>query len=317
MLEFDTDLNLWVASGAQTIGAVMDNPHCVVRPPDEPVPSAIAGSSAGALFAQLARMNEGERHARPKAAIVQALATVDLARLAQRTAYFAPMLKSADGDAITAWVFDLPTYVVADLLGIAEADLAQVARLMADFVHCLSPLSTPGQLASASRAADTLMAHVAQSMQPASACPANRIGLLSQTHEATAGLIGNCIVALLGQPALQERLRADPRQAAALVRQVARADPSVRTTRRFVAQATSVAGVTLQAGQAILLRLDSALGCGFGHGRHACPGQELAYTIATGALQHLLALPQPLALDWTYKVSANARLPLFSTKGPA
>lgn len=315
MLEFDPDLKLWVATRADDIRAVMDNLHCVVRPAAEPVPTAIAGSSAGAIFAQLVRMNEGDAHTAPKAAIVQALAALDLAQVARRTTHFAAMLESADGAAITRWVFDLPTYVVADLLGIGEADLPQVALLMADFVRCLSPLSTPQQLASASTAAHTLMARFAQSMQPASACPANRIGLLSQTHEATAGLIGNCIVALLRDPELQARLRSDPRQAAALVRQVARDEPSVQNTRRFVAQTTTIAGTKLQAGDTILLRFGAAGECGFGHGRHACPGQELAYTIATAALEHLLSLPQPLALSWAYKPSANARLPLFSTKG--
>jgi cytochrome P450 len=312
MLEFDANLNLWVARHAQIIRDVMENPDCVVRPPGEPVPAAIAGSSAGAIFAQLVRMNEGDRHAGPKAAITQALAALNLAQVERRTAYFAALLDDAD---ITRWVFDLPTYVVADLLGIGEADLPQVAALVAEFVRCLSPLSTPEQLASASAAADTLMQRFAGSMQPGAACPANRIGLLSQTHEATAGLIGNCIVALLRDPALQERLRAAPHQAGALVREVARSDPSVQNTRRFVARATSVGGVTLQAGEAILLKLGDAGECGFGHGRHACPGQELAYTIASGALQHLLALPQPLSLDWTYKPSANARLPIFSSKG--
>lgn len=315
MLEFDPNQKLWLASRAEDIRAVMENPHCVVRPPGEPVPAAIAGSSAGAVFAQLVRMNEGDAHTAPKAALVQALAALDLAHVARRTAHFAPMLAGSDGAAVTRWVFDLPTYVVADLFGIAEADLAQVALLMAHFVRCLSPLSTPEQLAGASTAAHTLMGRFAQSMQPAGACPANRIGLLSQTHEATAGLIGNCIVALLRDPDLQARLRSDPRQAAALVRQVARDDPSVQNTRRFVTQATSIGGATLQAGDAILLKFAAAGECGFGHGRHACPGQELAYTIATGALQHLLALAQPLALDWTYKPSANARLPLFTTKG--
>lgn len=317
MLAFDAELKLWVANRAQDIRAVMENPDCVVRPPAEPVPKAIAGSSAGAIFGQLVRMSEGAAHAGPKLAISRALAAVDLAQVARRTAHFAPMLEGSEGDAITRWVFDLPTYVVADLLGIGEADLPQVARFMGDFVRCLSPLSTPEQLAGASTAASEMMERFARSMQPADACPANRIGLLSQTHEATAGLIGNCIVALLRDPDLQARLRNDPQQAAALVRQVSRDDPSVQNTRRFVARATSVAGVALQPGDAILLQLGAAGECGFGHGRHACPGQELAYTIATGALQHLLSLPLPLALDWTYKPSANARLPLFSSKGQA
>jgi cytochrome P450 len=314
-LVFDAELRLWIASRAQVIRDVMANPHCLVRPAGEAVPRAIAGSSAGAIFGQLARMNEGAAHAQSKLSIEQMLAALDLVRVARRSTHFAALLDASDGDAMTRWIFDLPTYVVADLLGVGEAELPQVALLMADFVRCLSPLSTPEQLASASTAAQALMERFAPVMQAANVCPANRIGLLSQTHEATAGLIGNSIVALLRDPALQARLRADPSQAAALVHDVARDDPAVQNTRRFVAQATSIAGVDLQPGDTILLLLGAAGQCGFGHGRHACPGQELACTIATAALEYLLARPHPLALDWTYKASANARLPQFFTKG--
>lgn len=165
---------------------------------------------------------------------------------------------------------------------------------------------------------------------------ANLIGLLSQTHEASAGLIGNSIVAMLSQPALQARLRADTRLSAALVHEVARFDPPVQNTSRFVAQATSVAGVALQPGDAILLLLAAACRdeqahsqpdvfllerpeaslLGYGHGRHACPGQGLAMAIATSAVQHLLSLPltlDPAALGWAYRPSANGRLPDFFT----
>jgi cytochrome P450 len=142
------------------------------------------------------------------------------------------------------------------------------------------------------------------------------------------------MVALLIQPGLEQRLRAEPRLASALVREVARFDPPVQNTRRFVAQATSVAGVSLQPGDAILLLLAAAgrderiharpdafllerPDCplaGFGHGRHACPGQGLAFVIATVAVQHLLSLPVALGragLGWQYRQSANGRLPEF------
>ncbi|MES2316527.1 MAG: cytochrome P450 [Pseudomonadota bacterium] len=136
---------------------------------------------------------------------------------------------------------------------------------------------------------------------------------------------------------MQLRLRADAQLAGTFVREVARFDPPVQNTRRFVAQATTVAGVALQPGDTILLLLAAAgrddnanlqadvflleraerQQSGFGHGRHECPGQQLAFAIATGALQHLLALPEaldPSALCWTYAPSVNARLPQFFLK---
>lgn len=360
-LYFDPNLRLWIACRAAVIQDVLNNPHCLVRPTGESVPHAIAGSSAGAVFAKLIRMNEGPGHARPRHAIGQALAALDLAAIAGSTSRFATMLGERhglpDGAAITRWTFDLPTYVVADLLGLGHAELPLLALWIEDFVRCLSPLSTLEQLADASTAAQTLNERFAQLVQTSTLAPttllgdvcrqaalagwaeqdailANLIGLLSQTHEATAGLIGNSIVALLSQPQLEARLRADPRLAAALVHEVARFDPPVQNTRRFVAQATSVAGVALQPGDTILLLLAAAGRdeqanpnpdafllerpgrqlLGFGHGRHACPGQDLARAIATTAMQHLLALPVALdqaALRWVYRPSANARLPQF------
>ena len=329
-LVFDQGLGLWIASRAAVIAEVMDNPLCRVRPAAEAVPKAIAGSSAGEIFARLARMNEGAAHAQAKRALGAVLRAVDMPLARQRSRQLASTLRSPDGAAITRWMFDLPTFAVAHLLGFDEAALPQVALWTADFVRCLSPLSTPAQLASASIAALALkdaidqlldngngdgLAHQAAQAEWADrdALVANVAGLLSQTHEATAGLIGNCIVALLARDGMQARLRADPSLAGAFVQEVARDDPAVQNTRRFVAQATSVAGVALQPGDTILLLL-AAAGRGFGHGRHACPGQDLAFAIATSAVQHLLALPHPLAaeaLAWTYAPSVNGRLPLF------
>ena len=356
-LAFDPSLALWVASRASVIGEVMANVHCHVRPTGEPVPSAIAGTSAGAVFARMVRMNEGPFHAQAKRAIIEAMAALDAASTAQRSLGLASTLARRHGvpddAAITRWMVDLPTWVVADLLGFDEAGLPQVAQWTAAFVRCLSPLSTPQQLADASIAAQALGESIAALVEndaghglarraaqlglpDRDALIANLVGLLSQTHEATAGLIGNCIVALLNQTGMQARLRADPRLAGAFVREVARCDPPVQNTRRFVTQPTTVAGVALQPGDVILLLLAAAGGderahadagtfsleradrtlYGFGQGRHACPGQDLAFIIATSAVQYLLSLPHPLALQtltWTYAPSVNARLPRFST----
>ena len=365
-LSFDADVRLWVASRADVIQEVFDNPHCLVRPVAEPVPPAIAGGDAGAVFARLIRMNDGAAHAGPKRAIGQALAGVDLAVVADKTCRLAAMLEErhvlADGASFTRWLFDLPTCVVADLLGVGHAELPLVARWVAEFVRCLSPLSTPEQLAEADTAARSLDRHFSEVVRSGSAAPgtllgevcrqaaetgwsgreaviANLVGLLSQTHEATAGLIGNCVVASLSRPGLERRLRAEPGLAAALVREVARFDPPVQNTRRFVAQATSIAGVALQPGEVVLLVLAAAgrdervhaqpdlfmlkregrALAGFGHGRHACPGQSLALIVATAALQYLLARPVApgrVGLAWAYRPSANARLPEFFNVGP-
>lgn len=360
---FDTQLQCWVASQAAVVDAVFAHADCAVRPAAQPVPPALAGSSAASVFAQLIRMNEGVRHRVPKRALQQALDTLNLSVIQARSEYFSGLLARRHGlpgsAALTPWMLDLPTYVMGDLLGFQEQELAQLAFWMADFVHCLSPLSDTDQLAAASVAARALLQRFRAMLESAApqkesflnriqaearlvgwdsqeALLANLIGLLSQTYEATAGLIGNAIVALLTQPQLQQQLRAEPQLAAPMLEEVCRFDPPIQNTRRFVTQACTIAGTQLQAGDSILLLLAAASRdalanpephafilqrsarrlFGFGHGRHACPGQTIALKIATTAIQNLPKLVPDLERDtlcWTYRPSLNARIPLFTS----
>jgi len=165
---------------------------------------------------------------------------------------------------------------------------------------------------------------------PADAIVCNLVGLLSQTHDATAGLIGNGIVALHRQPTLREELASNPQRIHGFVDEVMRHDPSVQNTRRFVAEDCQIEGTALRAGEGILLVLAAANRdpmvneapaefridrttrriFSFGHARHACPGQALACTIASTALEAIAnaATPSPA---WRYRPSANARIPEF------
>ncbi|MGO4390429.1 cytochrome P450 [Variovorax sp. M-6] len=351
-LVFDPALRLWIASRAEVVRELLANDALRVRPTAEAVPHAIAGTPAGELFGLLVRMNDGAPHAAHKPVLQRALAGLDLAAAHAATLRIAAEMPPA-GLAETA--FTLPVGAVAHLLGFADGELPQVAQWTRDFVACLSPLSTVAQLATASVAAAQLMdrfeglvaaqpapggsllaAVQADAPAPASrALRANLVGLLSQTCEATAGLLGNSLVALAREPGLRRKI--DDRMALlpAVVAEVARHDPAVHNTRRFVAETTTVAGQPLAPGDAVLLVLaaanrDPALNpapatfepmradrrcLGFGHGRHACPGQALACTIAAAALEALLAggldTDALLRRGWRYRPSVNARIPVF------
>lgn len=359
-LVFDAPRKLWVASSAAAVEAVLGNPACHVRPTAEPVPGAIAGSAAGEVFGHLVRMNEGARHDTPKLALQRFLAGVDLGRVQTRTQALATTQAGQGplhGSALSRWAFEVPVMAVADMLGFAEDELPQVARWMADFVACLSPLSTPAQLAASADAASALLARFADLVRDANANPgsalsrlqheaaqagwhdagallANAVGLLSQTYEATAGLIGNSIVALATRPGLLEAMGREPGQLLQMVNEVSRIDPSIHNTRRFVDDATQVAGVSLQAGDVVLLVLAAAGRdplCnawpdeflldrpdrdvpGFGRGAHQCPGQALACQIAAAAVKSLLVsgrLQAVSSFSWQYRPSMNARIPVL------
>lgn len=339
-LTFHPDLKLWVASSARAVCAVLAHADCRVRPALEPVPKAIANGMAGKVFGHLMRMNDGERQHCPRSAIEPELAALDLEAV---NTLVAARLITADADGVYKAMFRGPVCVVAALLGFTPAQARAVSELTADFVACLSPLSNDLQLAAADAAAEQLRGYFIELLaEPASdflsailqrftgdedSLIANLIGLCSQTFEACAGLIGNTLLALRRQPALRGE------SIEALLSEVQRFDPPVQNTRRFVAASCEIAGVRVEAGDAILLLLASAnrdpalneqpeqflpqredrRSFSFGSGRHQCPGQALAMSIASATVREIIKHDIDLnRLNWHYKPSLNGRIPLFS-----
>lgn len=344
-LLFDADLGLWIASRATTVEAVLAHPDCRVRPLHEPVPAAIAQRAAGQVFAQLMRMNEGVAHRCPRVAVEPALAGVSAPQVAA-----AVQLLSGDATQLDDWMFRVPVSVIAHLLGIPREQLKRVAELTREFVACLSPLSDEAQLRNADLGASQLRQMFSDVLEEtallaairsgewvgADVLNANLIGLLSQTCEATAGLIGNTLVTLARRPDLLEQVQRTPTLAMALVEEVARYDAPVQNTRRFVAQRCTIGGQVLEVGATILVLLasanrDSAANpdpdrfllerpqrrtFSFGVGRHQCPGQQLALTLASQVILALLQRQPVLPVPFSYWPSLNGRIPRFHHAAP-
>ncbi|AXF22920.1 cytochrome P450 [Burkholderia pyrrocinia] len=358
-LAFDATLGLWVASRAAAVTAVLGHPACRVRPLDAPVPPALRGTTAGALFGELVRMNDGAlRHDVPKQALRTAFAPIDTAALRDRAAQLATRRLPApgDADALNAWCMTVPVCAVADLLGFDETQLDDIAARVVDFVAALSPLSDAAALARASDGArqlldrmtervaqthahdGTLVAAVQQAArasgwQASGALVANLVGLLSQTCEATAAWLGNALAAWNGE-AQAARVAPDDAALDAFVAEVGRFDSPVQNTRRFVAARTTIEGVPVEAGDAILVVLAAAnrdpavyrdphrlmpgraLGpnFGFGTGPHGCPGERIARAVTAGAFGAWLRAggwPPRDGLKWNYRASTNVRMPKF------
>jgi cytochrome P450 len=343
-LVFHQGLKLWVASSARAVAAVLAHPDCHVRPHHEPVPKAIVGGMAGQVFAQLMRMNEGERHRCPRSAIEPGLALIDVSEV---EALVSARLITPDAAGLYNAMFRGPVCVVAALLGFSPAQGRAISELTADFVACLSPLSNQPQLHAAQGAAEQLRGYFVELLEDSDnkstllagirqrfaadheTLMANLIGLFSQTYEATAGLIGNALLALIRNPSLRsESTRVDH-----LIAEVQRFDPSVQNTRRFVAAPCEIDGIHLNSGDVILVLLASAnrdpqlnerpdafmlerpqrRSFTFGAGRHQCPGQMLALEIARATLEEILAhRPDWDRLSWHYRPSLNSRLPHFN-----
>ena len=362
----DDTLGMWIASSARAVTAVLSSDLCRVRPPSEPVPKALLGSPAGDIFGRLARMNDGTAHAllKPAVSAVTARFVTRAAEAAGRWArHLAEELEpETHPERVTDLAFRLPIYTLASLLGVAPDMLAETAAYVGDFVRCVAPGGTAEQLergqAAASRLIaafrglphsrnlegdDTLLSALRREASrggggdEGAAIVANGIGFLSQAYEATAGLIGNTLVVLGRHADTRRHLEADRGALRSVIREVARYDPPVQNTRRFLARDAVVAGEAMRGGDGVLVivaaanrdpyanphptRFDTLRGeprsFTFGMGAHACPGEMIATTITEAAVERLMACgvrTESLMEAMTYRASANTRIPMF---GPA
>jgi cytochrome P450 len=328
---------------------VLSRPELRVRPLHEPIPRPLLGSPAGELFGRLMRMNDGAGHLPLRAAFAPVLAQTKIEHAARACAgAMAEDLRlQNDARSIDRWIARVPVASVAALLGFPPNERAALVDHVERFVQALSPLATSEQHAAAGPAALALLERARElAADPPphgfaarlvgaagdldrTVVAANLIGLLTQTFEATAGLLGNALLSLARRPDLDATLRENRLSLRQHVTEVARADPSIHNTRRFAAANCSIAATSLRTGDAVLVLLaaancaapsaDAALGHGFGHGRHGCPGADLACDIAAHALGVVLdagfdfaSLPTAVA----YRPSVNARIPVFFPPAP-
>lgn len=327
----DDALRMWIASSAVTVTAALTSPLCRVRPPAEPVPHALVGSAVGEVFGQLVRMTDGPRHLSAKPTVSHALASFDGRRVADEAQRWAQHLvgelrPATDSARIADVAFRLPVYVVASLLGAAADALPHTAAAVHDFVRCLAPGAAADDVRRGAVAANDLLETIGRGRD---VMAANRVGFLSQAYEATAGLIGNTLVALARHSDV------DRTTLAPVIREVVRHDAPVQNTRRFVGSDGEVGGQPMKAGDTILVLLAAAnhdaaenpaperfdprrrerRAFTFGAGMHACPGEMLASAIAEAGVRALLAggvEPSRLLETLTYRASVNTRVPLFT-----
>jgi|SRR5215217_7255017 len=356
-LYWDDSLRLWVASSAEAVQVVLTHPSCRVRPPSEPVPRPLLGSPPSEVFRLLARMNDGPFHALARRALVGLLATFDSPRVVEASRRWT--LRLALPEAAHSLPFLLPVHVLGELLGLPSESLPRVASWTRDFVRCIAPGAHPDSLEAAVEATRSLCSlfrssleapcssgdgplallareSMALGLQDASdVAVANAIGLLLQTHDATAGLLGQALRALLLDSSLLTRLREEVSLLPSFLDEVLRFESPVQNTRRFLATDAVIAGQSMASGDAVLVVLAAAnrdpslhpepwrfdlhraqpRGLAFGAGAHACPGAALAKSISQGAL--LALLPSDLhslrevVLGASWMPSLNARVPVF------
>lgn len=366
-LHWDDTLGMWIATSAEAVTAVLEHRSCYVRPTDEPVPATLQGTPVGHVFGNLVRMTDGASHCPLKQAVSMTLTSLERDKTAELAGTCATLLRQKfaplDRAGLTEFTLSLPEYTVAALLGFSSDHWPAVAKWTGDLARCIAPGAAPEQLERGQHAARELQAVAMETLAAANAGPtslmaelasqtkalginsdavisANAIGFLLQAYDATAGLIGNAMVALGRDTRLLTQVIAEPQHLRSVIQEVLRHDPPIQNTRRFVSQDDVIVGQPVRAGDTILVVLAAAnrdptrftaperfdpsrqpQHCfTFGQGRHACPGEALALDIAEAGVAQLLHSGKSLpALTGTvaYRESLNARIPLFTATAVA
>jgi Cytochrome P450 len=240
-------------------------------------------------------------------------------------------------DLIASYAAPLPITVICDLLGVAPADRRDF-RSWTDAL--VAPDPTRPSLAK--QAIGNLLSFLTQLIADKRTAPADdllsaliavrdeedRLSedelmslaflILFAGYENTVHLIGNAVLTLLRHPEQQAELRANPTRLGAVVGELARYDgPVPLAMRRFPTEDVTISGVTIPAGETVLLSLaaahrdphrftdpdrfdidrDTTGHLALGHGIHYCLGAPLARMETEIALSALFDRFPDMALD--------------------
>lgn len=240
-------------------------------------------------------------------------------------------------DLIASYAAPLPITVICDLLGVAPANRRDF-RSWTDAL--VAPDPTRPSLAK--QAIGNLLSFLTQLIADKRTAPADdllsaliavrdeedRLSedelmslaflILFAGYENTVHLIGNAVLTLLRHPEQQAELRANPTRLGAVVGELARYDgPVPLAMRRFPTEDVTISGVTIPAGETVLLSLaaahrdphrftdpdrfdidrDTTGHLALGHGIHYCLGAPLARMETEIALSALFDRFPDMALD--------------------
>lgn len=318
-LWFDSQLQMWILVHPEVILQALHHPDLRVRPVQEQVPRHLIGTPLEAFFGSLMRMNDGGFHQKLRPHVLQLLQDFSAPQVRALTRARLEKLSLPD----PLWTLKLGLQVMGDLLGVPADDLDVLSEACIRLTFSLSPLANEADVDAGSLALEVLEAllqnspHLQNPAVEARVWKNNLLGLLVQTCEATAGMLGLSLLLLKAHSELQEDVRTGKITLQDVVYRAAQQGCPVQNTRRFAACEVTLGNHTLPAGATLLLLLGTASLAPeaplltFGGGVHQCPGENLAVGMVTAALEALLERgihPAQFSL-LEYRHSVNTRVP--------
>jgi cytochrome P450 len=287
---WDDGLGMWLAPRYAEASAVLRDRRLgrIWRPrwPDEALPAFTL------IHVHSLLESEPPAHTRLRRLVANAFARGHVERLRPRIAALAEALADAVADAgadgspvdlLRAYAEPLPVAVIAELLGIPDADRGPLRPWSNAIVKMYEYSVSADQRRAAERASaefvDYLRTLVARrrraagedlisSLVAVSDADGSRLSedelvttctlLLNAGHEASVNVVGNGVLALLRHPGELARLRSDPALVPAGVEEMIRYDAPLQLFERTATEDTEIAGVTVRAGQKIAALLGSA-----------------------------------------------------------
>jgi len=255
-------------------------------------------------------MSEGDRHRERRAA---ATAMLDAMTTEQVVDAVQTVLHRLGGKpTLHDLQFAVPVMTIGTLLGVPDETLRDLVGWTSVFVRAAAPGASGTDTFAGDEAVRELVRLFGD--RPARGASggevsesdriANTIGLLFQTHDATAGLVGNALVALP---------RHGDGDIARSLAEVLRADAPVQNTRRWAVSNITLGDQQLRAGDLVIAVLGGpADECRFGYGPHRCPGERVAMTIAHEIVRFARdsgLVPDEIGRAVRYHPSGNARIP--------
>jgi cytochrome P450 len=161
-------------------------------------------------------MRDGEVQQRLKQVVISALATMDTGQVSSIAAQATKEMLDEPMN-YEQLMFGIPARVIAELCGFTAADAHAAVVLIGDFVQCIPATASAEQQHVAAVAAEQLLSQFSAEIQRTkngsllaallkvatqhdwheqAPLIANAIGFLSQSYDATAGLIGNTLLAI-------------------------------------------------------------------------------------------------------------------------